>query len=426
MPKLYGYILNQLLTATGLILTTLAAALWLTQSLRFLELAVNGGAGLAEFMTLVLFTLPKFLTVLLPIAAGIGVMFVYNKLLNDSELVVMRAVGVSQWSLAQPAMLMALGAMLVLLALHTYAQPLSKWQFHQQQEQLTAHFSDVLIRPGVFNSLGRDKTLYVRERLDRGEMRGIVFHDGADPTKPVTIMAERGVLREGNEGPQVVVYNGTRQEPTASPGKLQQLSFERYVIDLAVFNKKSGNERPDIGERTLWQLLFPEPDTSDEDRRRYLAEANAQLSLPLYGLAIPIVLLAVLLTGEFSRRGQARRVFGAVCVMVALESGSLGFSDLGLHGWWGLSAMYGFPLLSVLIALMILAGRPAWLFRRPPPPMEPDETGDTATSATARTAAGHSGFPGPALVSDVGPRPAYLGAPTIRLPRGSQDDDQER
>jgi len=84
MPRLYAYILNQLLTATGLILSTLAIALWLTQSLRFLELAVNGGAGLSEFMTLVLFTLPKFLTVLLPIAAGIGVIFVYNKLLNDS------------------------------------------------------------------------------------------------------------------------------------------------------------------------------------------------------------------------------------------------------------------------------------------------------------------------------------------------------
>ncbi|MEM6903290.1 MAG: LptF/LptG family permease, partial [Pseudomonadota bacterium] len=126
MPKLYGYILGQLLVATGLILTTLAVALWLTQSLRFLELAVNGGAGLTEFLALVLFTLPRFLTVLLPIAAGIGIVFVYNKLLNDSELVVMRAVGVSQWNLAQPGLLLSLLVLMVLLALHTYAQPSAK------------------------------------------------------------------------------------------------------------------------------------------------------------------------------------------------------------------------------------------------------------------------------------------------------------
>ncbi len=393
MPRLYSYILTLLMTATGLILTTLAVALWLTQSLRFLELAVNGGAGLAEFLALVLFTLPNFLTVLLPIAAGVGIVFVYNKLLNDSELVVMRAVGISQWTLAQPALFLSIGIMLALMALHTYAQPSAKWQFTLQQEQLAAQFSDVLIRPGVFNSLGGNMTLYVREREERGVLHGIVFQDTRDPAKPVVIMAERGQLREGPQGPQVIVFNGVRQEETDQPGRLQQLSFDRYTIDLALFTKNAEQPIPEIGERTLWQLLFPAEPTDAETMRRYRAEAHSQLSQPLYGLAIPLSLLAILLTGEFNRRGQSKRVSFAFLMLIILEAATLGLSDAANRGWWGVTLMYAVPLTATAVSLLVLTGSLTRLLHRKPPP--------------ARGSDGDTGHTSGSTASSLGPRPTY-------------------
>ena len=377
MPRLYSYILGQLMIASGLILTTLAVALWLTQSLRFLELAVNGGAGLTEFLALVLFTMPRFLTVLLPIAAGIGILFVYNKLLNDSELVVMRAVGISPWTLAQPALFLAFGITLILMALHTYAQPSAKWQFTQQQEQLAAQFSDILIRPGVFNTLGGDMTLYVRLREERGELQGIVFQDSRNPAAPVVIMAERGVLREGPQGPQVIVYNGVRQQATDVPGQLQQLSFDRYTIDLALFGPDDPQTTPDVGERTIWQLLFPSEPTDQDTLSRYRAEAHSQLSQPLYGLAIPLAMLAIMLTGEFNRRGQARRVSVAILALIVLEAGALGLSDAGMRGLGWVVAMYGVPMIATLLALLVLSGFSArFVTRKPPPPFDETEPPD--------------------------------------------------
>ncbi|MEO0392806.1 MAG: LptF/LptG family permease [Pseudomonadota bacterium] len=402
MPRLYSYILGQLIIATGLILSTLAIALWLTQSLRFLELAVNGGAGLTEFLALVLFTMPRFLTVLLPIAAGIGILFVYNKLLNDSELVVMRAVGISQWTLAQPALLLAFGITMILMALHTYAQPSAKWQFTQQQEELAAQFSDVLIRPGVFNSLGGDMTLYVRLREDRGELQGIVFQDARNPASPVVIMAERGVLREGPQGPQVIVYNGVRQEPTTVPGQLQQLSFDRYTIDLALFGQTEEEATPDIGERTIWQLWFPQEQVDQATRARYRAEAHSQLSQPLYGLAIPLAMLAIMLTGEFNRRGQARRVTFAIFTLIILEGGALSLSDAGMRGLGWVATMYGVPLISTCLAMLVLSGAlNRFLSRRPPPPFDQSEP-----PADQGANGGPSGNHGP-LRPALGPRPVY-------------------
>ena len=51
--------------------------------------------------------LPTFLSAILPIAFFCSLLFVYNRLTIDSELVTLRAAGVSQWSLAKPALAMA-------------------------------------------------------------------------------------------------------------------------------------------------------------------------------------------------------------------------------------------------------------------------------------------------------------------------------
>ena len=69
------------------------------------------GATLAVtvVLTLVVLLLPTFLGVALPITTFCAVLFVYNKLTMDSEMVVMRAAGLSQLQLAMPALLVALG-----------------------------------------------------------------------------------------------------------------------------------------------------------------------------------------------------------------------------------------------------------------------------------------------------------------------------
>lgn len=378
MPRLFHYIFRQIGIAMLLILGTLAAALWLTQSLRFLEIAVNGGAGLLEFIGLIILTLPRFLTVLLPIAAGIAVIFVYNKLLNDSELVVMRSAGLSQWRLALPGIAIAMVATVTLYALHTYANPMARWQFDQRQADLQTRFSDVLIRPGVFNNLGAAMTLYVRERAERGELQGLVFRDGRLPEKPITILAERGILTVGDQGPQVIVFNGLRQEPGETAGQLQQLYFDRYVIDLAIFDNRPAETLKGPSERTLPQLIWYDEPVGPETARRFQSEVHNQLSQPLYGLAIPLAILAVLLTGEFNRRGQAKRLWIAVGTLVVIQGAALGLNDFARRGDWAIVPMYVIPLGISLTAFGVLIRARRGYRSKAIPPAPPPEMAQEA------------------------------------------------
>ena len=80
----------------------LVALIWLTQSLRLVELVVNRGLSLGVFLQLTGLLIPNFVAVILPITTFVVVQFVYQRLAGDRELTVMRAAGLSSLR-ARPA-----------------------------------------------------------------------------------------------------------------------------------------------------------------------------------------------------------------------------------------------------------------------------------------------------------------------------------
>src|SRR5579864_952078 len=100
MNSLNRYILKQSFSVMLLITGALTAAVWLAQSLRLVDLIINRGLSAEMFLYLALLILPRFLDIVLPIGAFLAVLFVFNRLITESELVVMRAAGMSQYALA--------------------------------------------------------------------------------------------------------------------------------------------------------------------------------------------------------------------------------------------------------------------------------------------------------------------------------------
>ena len=68
MTAICRYILRQLFEATVFITIVLACTIWLTQSLRFVELIINRGLSLGAFLYLTSLLLPSFLVIILPVA----------------------------------------------------------------------------------------------------------------------------------------------------------------------------------------------------------------------------------------------------------------------------------------------------------------------------------------------------------------------
>src|SRR3546814_8430201 len=65
-------------------------------------LILNRGLPVSTFLYMATLLLPRFLIIVVPIAAFCATLFTYNKMISDSELIVMRSAGLSQYSLAKP------------------------------------------------------------------------------------------------------------------------------------------------------------------------------------------------------------------------------------------------------------------------------------------------------------------------------------
>ena len=85
------YVLGQLLVGMILVTAGLTCVIWLSQSLKFVEMIVNRGLSVGTFIFMTGLLLPNFLLIILPIALFTVIVFTYSKLINDRELVIMRA-----------------------------------------------------------------------------------------------------------------------------------------------------------------------------------------------------------------------------------------------------------------------------------------------------------------------------------------------
>jgi lipopolysaccharide export system permease protein len=359
MPWITRYILGQLVMATIFVTMALTFAIWLTQSLRLIDYIVNRGLPASTFLTFVGLLLPSFLGVVLPVAAFVAVLFVYHKLAMDSEMVVMRAAGLSQLQLARPALMLAVLVTLAMYSITLYFLPLSFRNFKDLQNAFRNDFSTVLLQEGVFTVLSDDITVYVRERSTDGELRGILVHDNRDPANPVTMMAERGALVASEAGPRVVMENGNRQTVDRATGRFSLLYFDRYTIELSEFGEAVQSRWREPKERFLDELLFPSDEQRDQRyRQELIAEGHNRLVGPLYTIVFVLIGMAALLSGEFNRRGQTRRVLAAIACVAALEGASLALHDLASRNAAAVAGMYGAPLLAAGLGIYILLRRP--------------------------------------------------------------------
>ncbi len=363
MSGITRYILRQLALGTVLVSVALALIVWLTQSLQFLQFIVSKGLSVSAWLQLTVLLLPSFLLTILPAALFFVILFTYNKLALDRELVVAQAAGVSRLGLAWPALLSATGAALVGYALSLFIVPGSVKTFKEVQWVLRNDVSQILLRDGAFNQLGNGLTVYVRGRGRTGELMGVMVHDTRPKDKNLTLMAERGVVANGADGPKILLSNGNRQELAKGTGNLSVLYFDSYTFELAGLDPPATSRYADNRERSTFDLLTAADANSALTATRMRAEGHQRLVGPLGAFGYAFVALVFLLTSSFDRRGQAARIGGAIGTAVIFQAAALGAQSLASTSSLFIPVMYAVAALPVAAGLYMIAP-PEWRRRR--------------------------------------------------------------
>lgn len=313
LARYQSYMLTHLAWPTVAITFSLTGIVWLTQMLRFVDFMINRGLSLSDFLYLTGLMLPSLLLILLPISLCIATLYTYQKLQNESELIVMASAGISPWQIARPALMMGGIVMVICYILALYLMPLSNQKFRDIRLFFRDQYASILLEEEVFNTPVPGLTVFVRERDRVGNLYGILLQDTRGAKSVITMTAKEGRLENTPTGPRFFLKSGLRQERSYDAvQKISWLSFDEYAIDIAFYATKTARERePD--ERSVGEL-FNEATTDPARAPMLRAEAHQRLTWPLFGLLLPLMMVALLQATEFNRRGQMKRVvFAVIC-----------------------------------------------------------------------------------------------------------------
>ncbi len=349
------YIFRQIFLALVVVTGGLTALIWLTQSLRFVELVVNRGLSFGVFLQLTSLLIPSFIAIILPITTYVVIQFIYQRLAGDRELTVMRAAGLSPMALARPAIMVAMLAVIAGYGLNLVAVPSTLASFRQFQWEIRNKLAAFLLQEGVFTPISDKLTVYVRSRDPDGKLRGILVDDSRDATAHATILAEHGELLDGPNGPRVLLENGSRQELDRQSGRLNILTFQQNELDLADSSKETGFRPPDMSEVSLANLLNPNP-INPRDAGKWKAEGYRRLTSPLTALSYAFVALYSVLSGAFRRHGGFVRPFVTIVAMVLLLAVGLAIGNLAARDNALLPLMWAHALLPGIVCAWLLLG----------------------------------------------------------------------
>jgi len=364
MNTISAYVFRQALGPLLAILGALAAIAILTQGLNQLDIIVtNRRAGFA-FAWVTVLALPQLISLILPMAVFIAVVYALNRMHSESEIAVLYAAGYSRQRLARPILQLAVLAAIVHLVINLIVQP---WSFEERRKvfyELRTDIASSLIEEGSFTYPAEGLTLYARSRGGGGELRDLLIHDGR--TEPgITYTARAGAIVTVDGAPAIVMRDGQVQQESEE-GSVNVLDFDRYVLKFdGVF------EEPDLfflkaSDRTLFDLVFPDR-TSHYDQQNveeFLAEAHGRLAAPLLNIALALVALVGVLMGDFSRRGYGRRIMWAAIIALVIRLASLMAQAAAVDEPQLNPLQYALPLAVIVVTGLMLGGKSSRKKRR--------------------------------------------------------------
>ena len=202
------YVVREILPPTGVGLLLFTFILLLDQISQLMKILVSRGADLGTVVRAFLYLLPSIFSVTVPMAFLLGVLLAFGRLASDSEIVALRASGVSPARLLRPVMALSVGACLLTFYVVAVALPAANQAYRELVFSLVVSKARTGMAPRVFNDdLIPGIVIYVSDMpaAQGGRWKDVFMYDGREQRRPSVILARQGRLDIDKENKTVEI-----------------------------------------------------------------------------------------------------------------------------------------------------------------------------------------------------------------------------
>ena len=225
------YLMREITGVFVLGLTIFTLVLLMGRMVKLMEMVVANGVPLAEVIRLIIFLLPSFLVLTIPMAFLLAVLLAFGRLSSDNEITVLKASGLSLAALVPPVLMTATVAALFTLFISVVAVPWGNTGFKQMTMEVARKYAASAIRERIFRDDLPGIVLYV-DQFDEPQrtMRRVMIQDSRDPARPLTIFAKSGLITSDDaQGVlRILLKNGSIH--TQQNNDYRLIAFGEYLL----------------------------------------------------------------------------------------------------------------------------------------------------------------------------------------------------
>ena len=322
MSRFDRYLLSQLLQLFGFFALVLVAVYWVNRAVGLFDQLIGDGQSALVFLEFSILTLPNAIRLVLPIAAFAATVYVANRLMQESELVVMQATGFSAFRLARPVLYFGLVVMVMHLVLTNVLVPASQRVLSARSAEISENITARFLNAGQFMHPTAGITLYIREITPTGELVDLFLADERGTADRVIHTARKAFLVRGEVAPKLVMLDGSTQTLTRDGGRLAVTRFADFTLDLAGLvsvGTAGGVSLDGLSTSVLLTADAAGMAASGASRAQMLEEGHTRLAAPLMAVAAPLIGFAAMMLGGFSRFGLWRQMGLAVGLLIGMQ-----------------------------------------------------------------------------------------------------------
>jgi lipopolysaccharide export system permease protein len=312
------YIIREIssLFLLGIIIFTLV--LLMGRLISLTDLVISHGVPLADIGRMILYLIPSFLVLTIPMAFLLAILLAFGRLSADNEIVVMKASGISLLQMMPPVIVCGILAVLLALGASTIGVPYCNSAFKELSAQVLKRNITATIREKIFWADIPGLVMYTDQYDEESHsLKGVIIHDGRNSERPMTIFARDGIVSgtAGNEALLLSLRNGSIHI-SDSDGLYRLVQFGEYNMTVGEKGSTAGIFR---NELDMWiselQRRIDNPATSAVIRLKNIAELQSRFTFPFASLVFAV--LAVPLGIQNRRAGKSGGFTVSMAIILA-------------------------------------------------------------------------------------------------------------
>lgn len=341
MRRLDRYIFREVLVPGLIALVALTFIVLTRRGGLLIEIIVRQSPTAAEIWAVIAASLPAVLIVTIPMAVLMGILTGFSRLSSDSEVIAMRAAGISMRRILRPVLVFAVLAWGTTQALTLWVAPQTTANLRTKLTTLALKNPPIELRPRVFYESPNVpwKLWFNNSRTGNGiESEGIILVDTKDPDRPDFTFAQYGSYSPTNSNRtlQLTLLNGSTHvlcptDPNADrpPGCSSSNGYLNMSFASSTFSRELPPPRDSQGTvsevptRELWQRLRSGKASLEET-----VEFHQRLALPFACFAFTLVGLPLGVTTN--RGGRSTGLVLSLVLMFAYYMSLVGGTRAGL------------------------------------------------------------------------------------------------